>query len=122
MHPFALSRADDLAQAVAAHANDPSLALIAGGTDLLGLIKDHAARPSRLLDITHLPGLDTIEGLPNGGLWIGALARMSDVAADLVVRRRFPVIAESLLASASGQLRNMATMGGNLLQRTRCSY
>ena len=122
MHPFALSKAKDLAEAVAAHAMDGQLAFIAGGTDLLGLMKDRAAHPERLLDINGLPDMGRIEALPDGGLRVGALARMSDLAADLEVRRRFPVIAESLLFAASGQLRNMATIGGNILQRTRCAY
>jgi xanthine dehydrogenase YagS FAD-binding subunit len=85
-------------------------------------MKDHAAHPDRLLDINGLPGMSAIEVLPDGGLRIGALARMSDVAADMEVRHRFPVIAESLLFAASGQLRNMASMGGNIMQRTRCAY
>ncbi len=122
MHPFAISRADDPATAIAAHARDPQLAFIAGGTDVLALIKDRAALPKRLLDINRLPDMARIEAPPDGGLWIGALARMSDVAADSEVRRRFPVIAEALLSSASGQLRNMASIGGNLMQRTRCAY
>jgi xanthine dehydrogenase YagS FAD-binding subunit len=122
MHPFALSRADDPATAITAHSRDPHLAFIAGGTDLIGLMKDHAALPERLLDINHLPGLTRIEPRPDGGLHIGALAHMSDVAADMEVRRRFPLIAESLLVAASGQLRNMATIGGNIMQRTRCAY
>src|ERR1700674_1497266 len=122
MHPFALSRADDPATAIAAHARDPQLAFIAGGTDLLGLIKDRAALPERLLDINGLPDMARIEALPDGGLRIGALARMSDVAVDPEVRQRFPVIAEALLSSASGQLRNMASFGGNIMQRTRCAY
>src|SRR5690349_643780 len=122
MHPFALSRADDPALAIAAHAQDPRLAFIAGGTDLIGLIKDRATLPDRLLDINGLPDMARIEALPDGGLRIGALARMSDVAADAEVRRRFPVVAEGLLLAASGQLRNMATIGGNLMQRTRCAY
>src|SRR5271165_5278524 len=122
MHPFALSRANELAKAVAAHAMDGQLAFIAGGTDLLGLMKDRAARPERLLDINGLPDMARIEALPDGGLRIGALARMSDVAADMEVRGRFPVIAESLLFAASGQLRNMASIGGNIMQRTRCAY
>ncbi len=122
MHPFALSRVDDPAAAIAAHARDPELAFIAGGTDLIGLMKDRAALPTRLLDINALPGMARIEALADGGLRIGALARMSDVAADTEVRRRFPVIAESLLFAASGQLRNMASMGGNIIQRTRCAY
>src|SRR6202041_300684 len=122
MHPFALSKAEDLARAVAAHAMDGQLAFIAGGTDLLGLMKDRAVHPERLLDINGLPDMGRIEALPDGGLRVGALARMSDVAADLEARRRFPVIAESLLFAASGQLRNMATIGGNIMQRSRCAY
>src|SRR5271157_3867595 len=122
MHPFALSRANNLAKAVAAHAQDPQLAFIAGGTDLLGLIKDRAALPERLLDINHLPEMARIDTLPNGDLRIGALARMSDVAAHAEVRARFPVVAEALLFAASGQLRNMASIGGNIMQRTRCAY
>src|SRR5438445_8132925 len=122
MHPFALSRADDEAKAIAAHAQDPHLAFIAGGTGLIGLMKDRAQLPERLLDINGLPDMARIEALPDGGLRIGALARMSDVAAHPDVRRRFPVIAEGLLSAASGQLRNMASMGGNIMQRTRCAY
>src|SRR6478752_757990 len=122
MHPFALSRAVDASMAIAGHADDPQLSFIAGGTDLLGLIKDRAALPERLLDINGLRGMGQIEALPDGGLRIGALARMSDVAADVEVRRRFPVIAEGLLFAASGQLRNMASIGGNIMQRTRCAY
>jgi len=122
MHPFMFSTVDEPAGAIAAHARDPELAFIAGGTDLIGLMKDRAARPERLLDINKLPDMARIEALPDGGLRIGALARMSDVAADAEVCRRFPVIAEALLFSASGQLRNMASMGGNIMQRTRCAY
>ena len=122
MHPFAISRADEPAKAIAAHALDPQLTFIAGGTDLIGLMKDRAALPERLLDINGLPNMARIDALPEGGLRIGALARMSDVAADIEVRRRFPVIAESLLFAASGQLRNMASIGGNIMQRTRCAY
>src|SRR5213594_2875779 len=122
MHPFALSSADDPTKAIAAHAQDPQLAFIAGGTDLIGLMKDRAAHPERLLDINGLPDMGRVEPLPGGGLRIGALARMSDVAADAEVRLRFPVIAEALLFAASGQLRNMASIGGNIMQRTRCAY
>ena len=122
MHPFTFSRATHLAAAISAHAQDPQLAFIAGGTDLIGLMKDRAIVPDRLLDINGLADMSRIEVLPDGGLRIGALARMSDVAADAEVRRRFPVIAESLLFAASGQLRNMAPMGGNIMQRTRCAY
>src|SRR6184192_5149 len=122
MHPFVLASANDPETAIAAHALDPELAFIAGGTDLIGLMKDRAVLPERLLDINGLPNMARIEALPGGGVRIGALARMSDVAADTEVRRRFPVIAEALLFSASGQLRNMASIGGNIMQRTRCAY
>src|SRR2546429_9410698 len=122
MHPFALASANDPATAIAAHAADPDLAYIAGGTDLIGLMKDRAALPKRLLNINTLPDMAKIEALPDGGLRIGALARMSDVAAHPDVRRRFPIISEALLFAASGQLRNMASMGGNIMQRTRCAY
>jgi len=122
MHPFTLSRATDAAEAIKAHAKEPQLAFIAGGTDLIGLMKDRTTFPEHLLDINHLPDMSRIEVLPDGGLRIGALARMSDVAAETEVRRRFPVIAESLLFAASGQLRNLASMGGNIMQRTRCAY
>src|ERR1700730_11846129 len=122
MRPLAVLRAEYPAKAIAAHALDPELAFIAGGTDLIGLMKDRAVLPVRLLDINGLPNMARIEALPGGGVRIGALARMSDVAADIEVRRRFPVIAEALLLSASGQLRNMASMGGNIMQRTRCPY
>src|SRR6185312_11304508 len=122
MHPFLLSKVNDPAKAIAAHAQDPHLAFIAGGTDLIGLMKDRAQLPEHLLDINGLPDMARIEALPDGGMRIGALARMSDVAADMEVRRRFPVIAEGLLFAASGQLRNMASIGGNIMQRTRCAY
>src|SRR2546425_9199536 len=122
MHTFTFSRAADPATAIAAHAEDPQLAFIAGGTDLIGLMKDRAQLPERLLDINGLPDMSRIEALPDGGLRIGALAWMSDVAAHPDVRRGFPVIAEGLLFAASGQIRNMASMGGNIMQRTRCAY
>src|SRR5258705_10529092 len=122
MHPFALSRPDDPAKAIAAHAHDPQLVFIAGGTDLIGLMKDRATLPERLLDINGLPNMARIEALPGGGVRIGALARMSDVAADTEVRRRFPVVAEALLFAASGHLRNMASIGGNIMQRTPFAY
>jgi xanthine dehydrogenase YagS FAD-binding subunit len=122
MHPFSLSYAPDAASAIAAHARDPGLAFIAGGTDLIGLMKDRVTLPDRVMDINDLSGFSQIEPLPEGGIRIGALARMSDVAANIEVLRRFPVIAEGLLFAASGQLRNMASIGGNIMQRTRCAY
>src|SRR6201998_4400480 len=122
MHPFTLSRPADTSAAITAHAYDAHLAFIAGGTALIGLMKDRVTLPDRLLDINHLPDMAQIEALHDGGLRLGSLARMSDVAANVDVRSRFPVIAESLLFAASGQLRNMATIGGNIMQRTRCAY
>src|SRR5580693_4842120 len=122
MHPFSLSRPTSISAAISAHAQNAQVAFIAGGTDLIGLMKDRVTLPDRLLDINRLPDMAQIEALSDGGLRIGSLARMSDVAANLDVRSRFPVIAESLLFAASGQLRNMATIGGNIMQRTRCTY
>ena len=122
MHPFRLSYAPDAAVAIASHTRDPGLAFIAGGTDLIGLMKDRVTRPDCLMDINGLSDFSRIEPLPGGGIRIGALARMSDVAANIEVRKRFPVIAEGLLFAASGQLRNMASIGGNIMQRTRCAY
>src|SRR5882762_10491028 len=122
MHAFTLSRPTDISAAIVAHAQNAQLAFIAGGTDLIGLMKDRVTLPDHLLDLNGLPDIGQIEALPDGGLRIGALARMSDVAAHFEVRSRFPVIAESLLFAASGQLRNKATIGGNTMQRTRCAY
>jgi xanthine dehydrogenase YagS FAD-binding subunit len=122
MHPFTLSRVVDARGAIAAHRDDPRVAFIAGGTDLLGLLKDRASLPAHLVDINALPAMATIETRSDGSLYIGALARMSDVAAHPTVRERFPVVSESLLFAASGQLRNMASLGGNIMQRTRCAY
>src|SRR5213594_4000898 len=89
MHTFTFSRAADPTTAIAAHAEDPDLAFIAGGTDLIGLMKDHVALPQHVLDINSLPDMSAIEALPDGGLRIGALARMSGVAADVEVRRHY---------------------------------
>jgi xanthine dehydrogenase YagS FAD-binding subunit len=122
MHPFRLSCASDAASAIASHTRDPGLAFIAGGTDLIGLMKDRVTIPDCVMDINGLSDFSRIEPLPGGGIRIGALVRMSDVAANIEVRRRFPLIAEGLLFAASGQLRNMASIGGNIMQRTRCAY
>jgi len=94
---------------------------IGGGTNLLDLMKGDVEQPLRLVDINHI-GLDQIVELPNGGLRIGALARNSDTANHALVRSRYPLLTQALLSGASPQLRNMATIGGNLLQRTRCPY
>ena len=121
MFPFRYERGRDIAGVVALAERDRSAEFLAGGTDLLQLMKDDVQRPGRVIDITRLPELDQIEA-GSGGLRLGALVKMSDAAAHPVVATQYPVIAEALLASASPQIRNMATLGGNLLQRTRCGY
>jgi xanthine dehydrogenase YagS FAD-binding subunit len=121
MKPFDYVRPATPQQAVAA-ASQPGAAYLAAGTNLLDLMKGGISRPDRLVDITHLPGLDRIETLADGGVRIGALVRNADLAHDRDFARRFPAVAEALLSGASAQLRNAATVGGNLLQRTRCAY
>src|SRR6202140_3204890 len=120
MKAFNYQRADSAAHAAAASAK-PGAKFIAGGTNLLDLMKLQVETPNHLVDINRLP-LDKIEDTPEGGLRIGALVRNSDLAADLRVRQRYGVLSRALLAGASAQLRNKATTGGNLLQRTRCYY
>jgi xanthine dehydrogenase YagS FAD-binding subunit len=121
MKRFEYVRPASVAEAVAAAAA-PGSAYLAGGTNLLDLMKGGAARPERVVDITRLPGLDRIDWLPDGGVRVGALVRNSDLAYDERFRRAFPAVAEALLSGASAQLRNAATVGGNLMQRTRCAY
>jgi xanthine dehydrogenase YagS FAD-binding subunit len=121
MKPFDYVRPASIAEAVKAAAT-PGAAYLASGTNLLDLMKGNIARPDRLIDITRLPGLDRIERLPDGGMRIGALMRNADLAHDADFAKAYPAIAEALLSGASAQLRNAATVGGNLLQRTRCSY
>jgi xanthine dehydrogenase YagS FAD-binding subunit len=120
MQPFRYEKARD-ADAASIAVRDGQAEFLAGGTDMLQLLKDGVRTPRRLVDITALPGLAGIEASASG-LTIGALARMSDVAEHPDVARDYPAIAQALLASASPQIRNMATIGGNLLQRTRCVY
>jgi xanthine dehydrogenase YagS FAD-binding subunit len=122
LKPFAYERAEDAAGAVAAVARcDGRAAFLGGGTNLVDLMKLGVAEPEVLVDVTRLTH-DEIEERPGGGLLIGAAVRNADLAAHTGVRDRWPVLAESLLAGASGQVRNVATVGGNLLQRTRCPY
>ena len=120
MKAFTYQRAGSTEQAAAA-AVKPGAKIIAGGTNLLDLMKLQVETPSELIDINRLP-LDTIEETSDGGLRVGALVRNSDLAADPRVRQRYGVLSRALLAGASAQLRNKATTGGNLLQRTRCYY
>ena len=121
MRAFAYERAGTVAEAAAAAACDPSARFIAGGTNLLDLMKLEIETPRRLIDVNGL-GLDKIEATRDGGLRIGALVRNTDLAADKRVRKDYGVLSRALLAGASGQLRNKATTAGNLLQRTRCPY
>jgi xanthine dehydrogenase YagS FAD-binding subunit len=121
MNPFRYERASDAASAVALLAGAPNGVFLAGGTNLVDHLKLGVRHPDLLVDITHLP-YDRIELLPDGGVRIGAMVRNSDLAADRTIRQRYPLLAQALLAGASGQLRNAATTGGNLLQRTRCVY
>jgi xanthine dehydrogenase YagS FAD-binding subunit len=121
MIPFTYQRADTVADAIRMHAQDPASRFLGGGTNLIDLMKYGVERPAALIDVTHLP-LARIETLAGGGLRIGALVRNSDVAADRTVLSSYPVLAEAILLGASPQLRNMATTGGNLMQRTRCYY
>src|SRR5471032_2124638 len=121
MQAIYYDRATDVAHALRL-AQQPGAMFIGGGTNLLDLMKGDVERPQRLVDITHIGGLDHITELPDGGLRIGALVRNSDCANHALVRQRYPLLSQALLAGASPQLRNMATVGGNLLQRTRCPY
>jgi xanthine dehydrogenase YagS FAD-binding subunit len=121
MNNFEYIRPATVADAIAA-ATEPGAAYLAGGTNLLDLMKGGITRPDRLVDVSRLPGLDRIEPLPGGGLRIGALVRNADLANESDFATSYPAIAEALLSGASGQLRNAATVGGNLLQRTRCGY
>jgi len=121
MNRFDYVRPSGIADAVAAGA-EPGAAYLAGGTNLLDLMKMGIERPERVVDISRLPGLDRIEWLADGGVRIGSLVRNADLAYDPRFARTFPAVAEALLSGASAQLRNAATAGGNLLQRTRCAY
>lgn len=120
MNPLFYDRATDIDSALRL-ARQPGAKFIGGGTNLLDLVKGGIERPLRLVDINRLQ-LHAIEETANGGVRIGALARNSDAANHPLIRQRFPLIAQALLAGASPQLRNMATVGGNLMQRTRCHY
>jgi xanthine dehydrogenase YagS FAD-binding subunit len=118
---FQYSRANDVADAVRQIGADPAAKFIAGGTNLLDLMKEDVERPTRLIDITRLP-LKTVEETAGGGVRIGALVPNSDLAYHPLIEQRYPVVSSAIRAGASQQLRNMASTGGNLLQRTRCAY
>jgi len=121
MNPFVYQRAESVADAIRQHALSPGSRFLGGGTNLIDLMKYGVERPDVLIDVTRLP-LTRIEPTAGGGLRIGALVRNSDIAADRAVVSSYPVLAEAILNGASPQLRNMATTGGNLMQRTRCYY
>ena len=121
MNNFSYARAGSVGDAVREIGANHGSQFIAGGTNLIDLMKENVVRPSRLVDITRLP-LDSIERTPEGGLRLGALATNAETAYHSEVERRYPLLAKAILAGASAQIRNMATNGGNLLQRTRCYY
>lgn len=121
MISFQYSRASNVADAVREMATSPAAKFVAGGTNLVDLMKMDVEQPTKLIDISRLP-LDKVEETAAGGLRIGSLVRNSDLAYHPLVERRYPVLSSALLAGASQQLRNMASVGGNLLQRTRCAY
>jgi xanthine dehydrogenase YagS FAD-binding subunit len=119
MNPFTYARATDVAEAVR-RAGQPHAKYLAGGTNLVDLMRETIERPVALIDVTGLP--DTIEERTDGSLLIGAAAKNTAVAEHRSVRTRYPVLSRAIVAGASGQIRNMATVGGNLMQRTRCAY
>ncbi|HEY2619186.1 MAG TPA: xanthine dehydrogenase family protein subunit M [Acetobacteraceae bacterium] len=121
MIDFQYARANDVADAVRQISADPAAKFIAGGTNLIDLMKEDVERPARLIDISRLP-LRSVEATPDGGLRIGALVPNSDLAYHPLIAQRYPMLGSAILAGASAQLRNMASTGGNLLQRTRCAY
>jgi xanthine dehydrogenase YagS FAD-binding subunit len=121
MNNFQYARATDVADAVRQLAADPNAKFIAGGTNLIDLMKYDVMKPARLIDISRLP-LKTIDETPQGGVRIGALVPNSDLAYHPLIERRYPLVSSALLSGASAQLRNMASTGGNLVQRTRCFY
>ncbi|HJP98327.1 MAG TPA: xanthine dehydrogenase family protein subunit M [Rhodanobacteraceae bacterium] len=121
MNPFVYERAGDAAGAVAAVAADRGAMFLGGGTNLVDHMRLGVAKPDRLVDVTRL-AFDRVEEISGGGVLIGTNVRNSDLAAHPLVRKRYPMLSQALLSGASGQLRNMATTGGNLLQRTRCVY
>ena len=121
MKPYSYVRAQDVGGAVSAHAEAPNAAFLAGGTNLVDLMKLEVMTPNILVDVRRLTS-GSVEELPDGGVRIGAAVTNSDLAADRTIRSRYPALSQALLSGASDQLRNLATTGGNLLQRTRCVY
>lgn len=122
MTPFNYLLAKDIRDASTLSKNHVNAAFIAGGTNLIDLMKENISRPGALIDINKIPGINQIEELSNGGLRLGALVRNAETAYDEIVKKKYPLLSQAILAGASAQLRNMASNGGNLLQRTRCYY
>src|SRR6201987_1721784 len=118
---FQYVRAATVAEAVSLKAANPTAKFIAGGTNLIDLMKENVERPPRLIDISRLP-LKEVGGTGDGGVRLGALVRNPDVAYHPLIEVRYPLVSSAILAGASQQLRNMASTGGNLMQRTRCAY
>jgi xanthine dehydrogenase YagS FAD-binding subunit len=121
MKSFDYLRPASVVEAIAA-ASLPGAAYPAAGTNLLDLMKGGVSRPDRLVDVTHLSGLDRMEPLADGALRVGAMVRNADLAYDAAFAESYPAVAKAVLSGASAQLRNAATVDGNLLQRTRCAY
>jgi xanthine dehydrogenase YagS FAD-binding subunit len=121
MIPFKYARASNIADAIKLMVASPGAKFIAGGTNLVDLMKVHVERPIKLIDVTRLP-LDKVEETAGGGLRIGALVRNTDLAYHPLVEKRYPMLSSAIMSGASQQLRNMASVGGNLVQRTRCAY
>ena len=121
MKPYRYQRARDVPGAIGTLAEEPDATFLAGGTNLVDLMKLGVVEPEVLVDVRRLTS-DAVEELPDGSVRIGAATPNSDLAADRTIRSRYPVLSQALLSGASGQLRNLATTGGNLLQRTRCVY
>jgi xanthine dehydrogenase YagS FAD-binding subunit len=121
MKPFSYSRAENAETAIRLISRNKNAKFLGGGTNLVDLMRENIEQPEYLVDVTSLPLAD-IEALPNGGVSIGAMVRNSHLAANRTIRERYPVLAQAILLGASAQIRNMATTGGNLMQRTRCYY
>lgn len=121
MKSFRYTQAKDVNSAIKQLSGNPNARFLAGGTNLLDLMKEEVEQPDELIDISRL-GLTEVKALPNGGISLGGLGKNTDAANHPLVRQNYPLLSQAILAGASGQLRNMATNGGNLLQRTRCPY
>jgi xanthine dehydrogenase YagS FAD-binding subunit len=121
MRNFAYTRAENVGSAIQSITQNPNAKFLGGGTNLVDLMRENIEQPDHLVDVLALP-LAHVDELPSGGMSIGALVKNSHLAAHPLIRARYPVLVEAIVHGASGQIRNMATTGGNLMQRTRCYY